>query len=112
MDIAELVMIGIIGAGFLGAFFLSFFLASRRIKWALALVGALWSGFTAFVFFGMYNATGWDAIGYAIFLIGINAPTGLGSLIGGLVGWAKSGNEQDGQSSPRAGYTDTAPVSG
>lgn len=32
------------------------------------------------------TASGWDGLGYMIFLLGINVPTLLGSAIGGVVG--------------------------
>ena len=73
-------------------------------------MGTLWVGFTAIMFFGMYNANGLDVIGYLIFLIGVSAPTGLGGLIGSLVGWAKSDKAKHEQSSPGAGHTDVASV--
>ena len=111
MNGEEVIFLGIAGAAFLVALVLSYFFGKRRNKLGLTIMGLLWAGFTGILFFGMYNANGWDAIGYAIFLIGASAPIGLGGLIGSLVGWAKSGNEQYEESSHRAGQTDTATVS-
>lgn len=104
----EFVMLGIVGVAFVGALLLSLFLGKRRSKLGLSIMCALWAGFTGILFFGMYNANGWDAIGYAIFLIGVSAPVGVGGLIGSLVGWARSDDEQHEEPSHRTGHADTS----
>lgn len=59
---------------------------------ALTTLGVIWVGFTAAMFFGMQNATGWDGLGYAAALIGLAAPAGAGFGLGGLTGWLKGRN--------------------
>lgn len=89
MNIEDIVLLGIAGAIFLGALLLSFFFGKRHNKLGLSIMGALWAGFTGLLFFGMHKATGWEALGYAVFLIGVSAPIGVGGLIGSIAGWAK-----------------------
>ena len=102
----ELTVLIVIGVAFLGALILSFFLGKRRNKRGLSIIGLLWAGFTATMFFGMYNATGWDGLGLLFALIGVSAPLGVGGLIGSLIGWARSGAKQHEHLPPREGYTD------
>lgn len=107
----EIILFAVVGVAFLAALSLSFFFSKRRNKLGLSIIGVMWAAFTGIAFFGMYNASGWDVLGYAAALIGVSAPVGVGGLVGALVGWAKGSKEQDEQPSSRAGHTDTAPTS-
>ena len=69
-----------------------YFAGKARSLAASVMLGLVWAGFTVAMFFGMENASGWDGLGYAIGLVFISAPTGLGLGIGSLVGWLKNGN--------------------
>jgi hypothetical protein len=85
-----------IGGGFLVASLaLSFFLGKRRNKAGLWLMGLLWGCTAVLMALGMSAATGWDGLGYLFVLILVHAPSGVGGLIGGIVGWAKSGPATD-----------------
>lgn len=108
MNGEELILFGIAGVIFLGALLLSYFFGKRRNKLGLTIMGVLWAGFTGILFFEMYHASGWDAIGYAIFMIGVSAPAGLGSLVGSLVGWAGSDRVKNEKSASGARHADSA----
>lgn len=108
MHSEEIIMFGIVGAAFIAALLLSFFFGKRRNKLGLSIMGIIWTGFTGIMFFGMYDASGWDGLAYLLALIGISAPTGVGSLIGSLVGWAKSDKAEYEQFSLGAGQSDAA----
>ena len=90
-----LIIIGIGGAFFLAALALSFFLGKRRNKVGLWLLGLLWGGTAVLMARGLSAASGLDRIGYLLVLILVHAPAGVGGLIGGLVGWTKSGSAAD-----------------
>lgn len=75
---------------FIATLFTTFWLGKAHNKVGLISLAVLWAGFTGAMFFGMENATGWDGLGYLVALLGVSGPSGVGALIGGLVGWAKN----------------------
>ena len=111
MGVDEFILVAIVVAAFLVPLVMAYFFCKRRNKLGLSILGVIWAGFTAILFFGMNNATGWDGLGYLMILLGVSAPAAVGGLIGSLVGWAKSDNEHLEQPSSCAGQTDTAQAS-
>ena len=85
----NIILFGVPTAVFVASVFVTFQLGKNKKGAALVGVGAVWSAFTVFMFFGMQNANGWDGLGYLLAMIGISAPWGVAALIGGLIGWAK-----------------------
>lgn len=68
---------------------LTFVLAKKGMAAAMWTIGALIAAFTAFMFIGLENATGWDGLGYLLALIGLSAPSATGFGLGGLIGWLR-----------------------
>jgi membrane associated rhomboid family serine protease len=89
MSYEETLMLGIAGVAFVVSLVLSFFLGKHRNKLGLTIMGLVWAGGTGILVLLMYNATGWDTLGYLLFLHMVSAPAAVGGLIGGLVGLAK-----------------------
>lgn len=86
----NIILVGVPTAVFLATLFLTFRLGKRQSRGGMIAIGAVWTAFTAVMFFGMQNASGWDGLGYLLGLLGISAPSGVAAVIGGLVGWAKN----------------------
>lgn len=91
MGSEDILMFGIPTVAFVVAAVIAYLSAKARSGLAFGMIGLLWAAFTAMMFFGMENASGWDGLGYAIALLGLSAPAGAGLGLGGLVGWLKSG---------------------
>ena len=70
--------------------FLSHWLGKMRNGAALAVLGLIWAGFTAGMFFGMEQANGWDGLWYILALMFVSAPSGAGLGLGSLIGWIRS----------------------
>lgn len=65
------------------------YLVKAGQKILLIVLASVWAAITASLVVGMENAQGWDALGYFIGLIGLSAPSGLGLLIGAVIGWVR-----------------------
>jgi len=73
--------------GFLLISAVVFYFLARRGKWIwLAGLGIALGALSTFLILAANGTSGWDGIGYAILLIGVCAPVGLGLLLGGLTG--------------------------
>ena len=102
MGYEETMMLGIAGVAFVVSLVLSLFLGRHRNKPGLTIMGLVWAGGTGLLVLLMYNATGWDTLGYLLFLLMVSAPAAVGGLIGGLVGWAKVDLAHASQTPPTA----------
>jgi hypothetical protein len=69
---------------------LAYWLGKARNGMALGSLAVLWVCFTGLLFLAIEQASGWDGLGYAVALVGLNAPAGIGLGLGGLTGWLKS----------------------
>lgn len=67
----------------------AFFLGKNKSRAGMTALALAWAGFTAWLFFGMQQASGYDGLAYALALVGMSAPIGAGVLIGGSIGWFK-----------------------
>lgn len=65
---------------------LSFFTAKTGNRFAFGSMWGLYALVTAAMTLGMFNASGWDALGYLIVLLFGCAPAGIGMLIGSIAG--------------------------
>jgi FtsH-binding integral membrane protein len=102
MNHEELLMLGIAGAAFVVSLVLSFFLGKHHSKLGLTIMGLVWAGGTGILVLQMYDATGWDTLGYLLVLLMVSAPAAVGGLIGGLVGSAKADQAQTSQTMSQA----------
>lgn len=89
MDIETLLVFGIPAVIFAGSVGLTFWLAKRAHRLGGLGLSLVWLVFTAGMFFGLEQSTGWDGLGFLAGLIGISAPVAVGGLIGGAIGLAK-----------------------
>ncbi|MEO1640407.1 MAG: hypothetical protein AAFU41_14295 [Pseudomonadota bacterium] len=69
---------------------IAFYLGKNRSTIGLSLFGGGWGVVSAILFLQAQTLPGWDGLGYAIALIFLSAPAGLGALLGGITGWMKS----------------------
>ncbi len=60
---------------------------------ALGVMACLWILVTGGLLVGLEQASGWDGLTYLAALFGLSVPSGLGSLIGGIIGWTKEADE-------------------
>lgn len=94
MEIQGLIVIGVPLFVLTLSIYLAYRYANNHNRHVLAWMGALWLAFTGLMFVGMETAPGWDALIYMFALIGLSAPSGIGGLIGGILGWVKKDNEK------------------
>ncbi len=87
----EFLLFGIPAVVFLISGLLGYFSGKARNKRALGWIAGLWIAFTGLMFAGAANAPGWDALAYVAALIGLAAPSGVGSFVGGVIGWVRQG---------------------
>lgn len=66
----------------------SFAAVKRRVNVAAGALWTIWCGFTVAMFVAMEQASGWDGLLYLAGLIVLSAPSGVGLIIGTLVGLA------------------------
>ncbi len=71
---------------FLASGLVTFWLAKWQNQTGLQWFGCIWALITIALLFGVGTLGTWDGLIYVAALIGINAPAGVGGLIGGLVG--------------------------
>ncbi|HEV8034624.1 hypothetical protein [Yoonia sp.] len=82
---------------FLATGFGTFWLVKRRLYTAVKIFWIVWVLFTVGMLSGMAALGSWDGLLYVALLIGISAPSGLGGLVGALVGRAKQERAEDDQ---------------
>jgi len=85
----DLIIYTIPVAVFVTSLFVGLNLIKRRRHGLAVGCCIAWAGFTAWMFFGMEQASGWDGLTYALALIGLSAPVAAGGVIGGVLGWMK-----------------------
>lgn len=73
----------------------TFWLAKNRIKTGLRAFAGLWALFTGVMLFALASLGSWDGLVYLAVLIGISAPSGLGGVIGSLIGRGKREKGED-----------------
>ncbi|MEJ6402622.1 hypothetical protein [Yoonia sp. 2307UL14-13] len=71
----------------LGTGGLTYMLAKKGKVAAMWTIGGLVFAFSAFMFIGLENASGWDGLGYLLALLGLCAPGAAGFGLGGVIGW-------------------------
>ena len=94
MDIETLVVFGVPLAAFMLSLFVSFALGKAKKSKVFVRFGVLWAFVSGLLTIAMFAATGWDGLGYLAALIGVSAPLGRGTLIGGIVGWMQKDNQK------------------
>ena len=89
MTIEGLMIVAIPLGVFLLALWIFFAVGKAGNAGGLTGLGLLWAGFCTWMLVAGNNASGLDGIGYAIGLIFVGGPVGLGGLLGGIAGWRK-----------------------
>ncbi|KJZ20518.1 hypothetical protein [Loktanella sp. S4079] len=74
---------------FLVGFVLGYKFMKGRLIVPFTVLALIWLGFTLAVIFGIQQSVVAGSLGLGLCLYGINAPSGIGLLIGGSVGWFK-----------------------
>lgn len=73
----------------------AYFLGKDKSRFGLTVFGCIWAVFTASLFFGMWQAKGYDIYLYIMGLIGLSAPLFAGYVIGGGIGWSRKVKRND-----------------
>ncbi|KQB97547.1 hypothetical protein AL073_00925 [Loktanella sp. 1ANDIMAR09] len=90
MGSEEIALIWIGCGSFLIPLGLTYLAGLRQSKMTLAAMTFLWAGFTALMSYQLSITGGWDVLLYICMLLFVSAPSAVGGLIGGLVGWARA----------------------
>jgi hypothetical protein len=80
---------------FLATGFGTYWLAKRRMYTGIKIFWIVWVLFTVGMFSSLSALGSWDGMLYAAVLIGISAPSGLGGMVGALLGRAKQERAND-----------------
>ncbi|WP_342076197.1 hypothetical protein [Yoonia sp. SS1-5] len=67
--------------------FLGHYLARIRSGRGFAAIGAVWVAFSVAMLVGMDKAPGWDGLAYLFALLGVSAPSAVGLIGGGAIGY-------------------------
>ncbi|MEL6841306.1 MAG: hypothetical protein AAFP85_18635 [Pseudomonadota bacterium] len=94
MDIEGLFLLGVPLTVLVLSGYVAFVFGRDRNRRVLGGMCALWVVFTGFMFAALEGASGWDGLIYIFGLLGFSAPGGLGSLVGGILGWVKKDNDK------------------
>jgi hypothetical protein len=97
MTFGDFMAYGIPFSIFLATGFGNYWLAKRHLTTGIKIYWIGWALFTFGMLSGMAALGTWDGLLYVALLIGISAPSGLGGVVGALVGRAKQERAEDDQ---------------